>query len=295
MNDIEKKKDEAFAHRLEWSECRICGKKNRNKVYTAKEMMYGTKKEFEYFVCESCQCMQIAKIPDNPGEYYDNNYYSFEKREQPDFEGEGNVTAKVLDVGCGTGQWLLDQARKGYGNLYGCDPFIQGDIRYGDRIFIRKCEISEMEGEFDAIRFGDSFEHISNPLETLSYVKKLLKPEGKCEIRIPVFPNTAWSAFGVNWYQLDAPRHIFLHSKESMGYLCENSGLKIENIVYDSDMFQFIMSYLYKEGIHLKKIEEFVNTLFCWNWAALDPFDKAAQQSNELEYGDHAVFTIMHA
>ncbi len=295
MNEMEKKLDEACNYRLEWSECRICGRRNRNRTYTVKEMMYGTREEFEYFVCDRCKCMQIANVPGNLGDYYRDDYYSFGKREETEFEGEGNTLARILDVGCGTGKWLLELAHDGYGNLYGCDPFIDEDISYGNRIFIKKGEINEMDGQFDCIRFGDSFEHIANPLETLQYVKKLLTPGGRCQIRIPVFPNAAWSTFGVNWYQIDAPRHIFLHSKESMAYLCERSGLKIEDITYDSDVSQFLISYLYMEGLCLNKIQELLDTVFCLNGNGLAAFEKAVKESNEKGYGDHAVFTIIHA
>ena len=57
-----------------------------------------------------------------------------------------------------------------------CDPFIHADICYGDRVYIKKCDIREMDGKFDLIRFGDSFEHVTNPSETLESVKRLLGP-----------------------------------------------------------------------------------------------------------------------
>lgn len=292
---MEEKMSAVDNYQLEWSVCRICGRHNRNKMYMAKEMMYGTKEEFEYFICDSCKCMQIANVPGDLGKYYSDNYYSFGENEIPEFEGLGNVESRVLDVGCGSGRWLIERAKMGYGNLYGCDPFIENDVRYGERIFIKKCEISEMEGEFDLIRFGDSFEHIANPLETLENVKKRLSKDGKCQIHIPVFPNAAWETFGVNWYQLDAPRHIFLHSKESMGYLCERCDLKINHIEYNADMWQFIISYLYEEGINLKAIERGEGAGFYANEETFEYFSKMAEECNKKGYGDHAVFDIVHA
>ena len=60
-----------------YTECRICGNRTDHKIYRVKEMYFGTRQEFEYFECERCQCLQIVKIPENLGEFYRHEYYSF--------------------------------------------------------------------------------------------------------------------------------------------------------------------------------------------------------------------------
>lgn len=273
--------------------CRICGKEGLNKVYKVKEMMYGTREEFPYFVCDSCNCMQIKEIPANLGEFY-NNYYSMNSCQNIEFFEEVTEHDAILDVGCGSGAYLVDLAHKGHGNLFGCDPFIPDDINYGDRIFIKKCEIMGMEGSFDLIRFADSFEHIANPIETLKAVKRLLRRNGKCRIELPVFPNAAWDVFGTDWYEIDAPRHLYLFSRKSLEYICGLVGLKIEEMVYDSAAVQFLSSYMYSLDIPLLN-------QFGTNWAEYmskeeyDYFQEATEKVNEKGYGDHARLIITHA
>lgn len=63
--------------------CKICGAEAEHKVYQVKEMYFGTGEEFTYFECGQCQCMQIASIPDNLGDFYGNEYYSFPFRKFP--------------------------------------------------------------------------------------------------------------------------------------------------------------------------------------------------------------------
>lgn len=290
-------KNGAMEFSWEWNTCRICGKYGKNRTYKVKEMMYGTKEEFDYFVCENCKCMQIAKLPKDLSQYYKNDYYSMAESTKIEFNNKAvHVHEKILDVGCGTGRYLLEMAEEGYGNLFGCDPYIEEDIRYGNRIFIKKGTIDQMEGVFDYIRFGDSFEHIENPIETLLCAKRKLKSGGTCLMTLPVFPNAAFETFGINWYQLDAPRHIFLYSEEGMKYLCNKCGLLVDEVEYNSNEYQFIVSYCYELGISLKEFEAERNYILGQlGEGMVEYFKTASERVNKMKRGDHAVFTIKHA
>jgi SAM-dependent methyltransferase len=157
--------------------------------------------------------------------------------------------ARILDVGCGNGwNFLYPLYKAGFRNSAGCDPYIEEDISYAGGLTIYKKELSEMEGTWDIITFHHSFEHIDNPRETLLKAYELLAPGGHCIIRIPTVSSFAWQHYGVNWFQLDAPRHIFLHSVGSMDYLASEAGFKLTKISFDSTHHQFTISERYKSG-----------------------------------------------
>jgi len=262
-----------------------------SKVHRVKEMFYGTAEEFTYFECEECGCLQIAEIPDDLSNYYRNDYYSFSVPQLPERKTEEIIETRILDVGCGAGKWLLEQYAKGHVNLYGCDPFIEEDICYEPYIHIRKCSIHEMQGTFDLIRLGDSFEHMADPLETLESIKNLLSDKGMCLISTPVFPNAAYDICGVNWYGWDAPRHLILHSRKSMEYLCGKAGLKIEEVIFNSDDRLFTASLLYQRGIPLmEQTDEVIEANFTPQ--ELQQFKEYTAALNAKGYGDHAIFVI---
>lgn len=276
------------------SQCRVCKAIRNNKHYILREMMYGTNDEFEYFLCGECDSIQIVQVPDDLGKYYSENYYSFGASVES-FSGRKPVYMEqsCLDVGCGSGKWLLEMAEKGYGNLYGCDPFVEAHIRYGDNVLIKKCDISQMDGQYDLIRFGDSFEHMDNPEETLEHAKRLLKANGEIAISMPIFPNAAFDTFGVNWYQLDPPRHLIVHSVKGMRYLCDKVGLKIDCIEYDSLWGQFGISYLCQLGIPMRyHAKEIVDKVFTKE--DVEYFEEMTREVNQKQYGDHARFIIRH-
>lgn len=56
--------------------CRICGAVDNHPAFVGREMMFGTREEFQYFQCKSCDCLQIADIPQDLGRFYPPNYYS---------------------------------------------------------------------------------------------------------------------------------------------------------------------------------------------------------------------------
>lgn len=59
------------------TQCRVCGNRNGNQTYIAKEMMFGFQSRFTYFQCSVCECVQIAVTPTDMSKYYPPNYYSY--------------------------------------------------------------------------------------------------------------------------------------------------------------------------------------------------------------------------
>ena len=113
-------------------------------------------------------------------------------------------------------------------------------------------------------------------------------------IRIPVVSSFAWEDYGVHWVQLDAPRHFFLHSLDSLRILARKEKFHIEDIVFDSDEFQFWGSEQYKNGISLRSEKSYsmnpAQSIF--NQEQIDRFRRKAMQLNRDARGDQAVFYL---
>jgi 2-polyprenyl-3-methyl-5-hydroxy-6-metoxy-1,4-benzoquinol methylase len=170
-------------------------------------------------------------------------------------------TTAIADIGCGNGFLLQQLSMLGFQNLTGIDPFIENDISYSSGIKIWKTDIYNyptqhaenniIKNRFDLIMLHHSFEHMDTPRKVLNRLYELLSPSGKLLIRIPVSDSFAWRKYGVNWYQLDAPRHFFLHTTKSMVLLAKDCGFTIKRVFYDSTASQFIYSEKYDRDISL--------------------------------------------
>ncbi len=271
--------------------CTICGIERSNANYTVREMMFGTRKIFTYAECPSCHCLQLADIPEDMSSYYPDNYYSITvdpakqlanpvtkivKRIRNTYAvfGKGvfgrivyglypnemlwplsrihlNKSSKILDVGCGAGASLYALRDLGFDKLLGVDPYISHDIVYQNGLKILKKELDEVGREWDVVLFHHSFEHLSHPLSTLQTVSRILARHGLCIIIMPTFPSYAWEVYGIHWVQLDAPRHIIIHSRSSLAFLGAYCGMTLVNVIYNSTAFQFWGSEQYARDIPL--------------------------------------------
>lgn len=153
---------------------------------------------------------------------------------------------RVLDVGCASGTFISVLRDIGFEGACGVDPHVGADIVHPNGEVVRKGTLESETQTWDVIMFNHSFEHIADPLSTLSTVADLLNPEGICLIRIPKVPNEAWKTYGPNWVQLDAPRHFFIHHADTLVRNAASAGLRHVRTVDDSGILQFTGSEQYK-------------------------------------------------
>lgn len=289
--------------------CVICQQQS-GLEHVFREMMFGTRDTFTYFECSECGCIQMAEVPANLAAYYPSGYYSlkngstFSKRLTyamhfnaarllPALRQRGGAAfrsimrlmpapqARILDVGCGAGDLVAGLRFAGL-DANGIDPFINAEGPH-----VKRMGLPEAQPGWDVIMFHHSLEHMPDQLGTLRSIREKLNPTGTAIIRMPVV-NWAWRHFGSDWVQLDAPRHLAIHTVSSIQRACAIAGLKVVRTVYDSDSFQFAGSEMYRRNIPLS--EGPISRHF--SKAQWKSFKEEAANLNRKQLGDQAAFYL---
>ncbi|MFZ9263395.1 MAG: hypothetical protein ACO3AA_08685, partial [Chitinophagaceae bacterium] len=106
----------------------------------------------------------------------------------------------------------------------------------------------------------------------------------------------SWEHYKEHWIQLDPPRHLYLHSLESIEKLVSASNLKIKEIIFDSTEFQFIGSEQAKMGIALEDNRSYIKnkTTDLFSSAQINDFKKRAVELNSQKKGDQIAVVITH-
>lgn len=202
----------------------------------------------------------------------------------------------ILDFGCGNGRLLQSLHYFGFTNLTGADAFISKDIFYPTGVNIYRRRLDEFEPPFDLIMLHHSFEHLEDPLDALRQIGRLIGSKGFGLIRIPIV-SFVWEKYGVNWVQMDPPRHLFLYTENGFRALAEKAELEVVQVSYDSGAFQFWGSEQYASDVPLMDERSFwINpstTLF--SSAQIMEWQKQAEKLNAEGKGDMACFYLRRA
>jgi SAM-dependent methyltransferase len=138
-------------------------------------------------------------------------------------------SGKLLDVGCGNGDFMLWMQQLGW-QVEGIelDPLAAKiAIERGLRVRVAKIEEADFgQGSFDAITLLHVAEHLPNPARVFEKLAPFLKPGG---VLVSVSPNPrsiVRRLFGNKWYALDPPRHLFIPSARAYRRMCKAFGLQ---------------------------------------------------------------------
>jgi len=209
---------------------------------------YGVEADFGFRSCNDCGIAVASPLPEPshiktfyPPEYtaYGNtsgrvNTWIMDRYadgEAKRFQKRWPKETRVLDVGCGAGDFLSALSRAGFGNTVGLesDPDAVSFAKaQGRPVKIGEFERTDWpEESFDVIRMNHSLEHFHSPAKALAVAWRALRPGG---VLIGETPNTDcldFRLFGSFWGGWHFPRHLWMFSRPSLKVLAEKNGFRV--------------------------------------------------------------------
>ena len=179
-----------------------------------------------------------------------------------------NEIANFLDVGTGEGLALIEASKKEW-NVYGIDISDNRTQEAKDeKIKFVKGELSSLNlprDFFDAIYMDSVLEHLTNPLENLKEMNRILKPSGVVYIGVPnedslfndfrkiVFALTGKGEISEKINPFKPSYHVVGFTKKSLRIAAEKAGFKILEIINFAARFEFMKYPLSSRGfrVHL--------------------------------------------
>jgi SAM-dependent methyltransferase len=205
------------------------------------------------FRCTGCALAFVSPQPSN--EYLARFYSTFhetldagggyelaEDRMQADFPAKiarlialhGSQSLRVLDVGCGKGFFVKACCERGIDatGLDLSDTAIEHAVQalHVRAICGRLDEQAPGLGEFDAVTFWATIEHVPDPVATMQNIHKVLKPGGLLLLDTGIGDDWLDRMLpGVNqWY--DPPQHLYVFSASAMRKLVRHTGFDLISI-----------------------------------------------------------------
>lgn len=226
-----------------------------------------TQEPFEIMVCEDCGLHYTTPKPSDEklGDYYKSKeYYSHQENKQGfipriyeavksvnlkrkfGFATQGKELGKLLDIGCGVGDFLHYAEQNGW-YCTGAEPSddaaaiakkrIQGEI-------IQPIDLEKLPDEsFDVITMWHVLEHVSDLQWQVNQLNRLLKKGGRLVIALPNFNSYDAQFYQDKWAAYDVPRHLNHFSQDSIAKIFNINGLiqkPTRKLVWDSFYISFL-------------------------------------------------------
>lgn len=159
----------------------------------------------------------------------------------------------LLDVGCGTGDFLSICNRNGW-NVVGVEPnrsahvLAKRKLDQHSKIYQDLFELSSEK--FDVITLWHVLEHVPDLDAYIVQLKKLLKTSGVLVVAVPNYKSYDASYYQQFWAAYDVPRHLWHFSKNSIQLLFSKNSMKlIKTLPMKFDSFYVsLLSEKYKTG-----------------------------------------------
>lgn len=193
-----------------------------------------TLEHFAIEACTSCGLGHTTPQPEDLGRYYGPTYHGNRHgftarycmwRRLRFLRQVSSQPGKALDIGCGSGEWLLALKERGF-DVYGTE--FSPTIARGLGLTVEESlDAVAKHGPFGVITLWQSLEHMRDPAAVMRQAVALLEPQGTLIVAVPDAQSTQAKLFGTRWVHLDVPRHLFHFGEQSLRQAFESTGLNV--------------------------------------------------------------------
>lgn len=155
----------------------------------------------------------------------------------------GPARGRLLDLGCGNGDLLVRARSLGWeaeGAEIDHDAAERGRRVHGLVIHeLAASHLTEALGSYEVVTLIHVLEHLSDPVNALRSVARLLPPSGECIVATPNPVGLGSRLFGPEWVHLDPPRHLYLFSPRAARRCAEKAGFEVLSLRTSSRLARF--------------------------------------------------------
>ncbi|MEO0897404.1 MAG: class I SAM-dependent methyltransferase [Bacteroidota bacterium] len=268
-----------------YSACPSCGSSDLLSIFYAKDYTV-SQESFEILECQNCSLRFTQNIPSPSkiGPYYQSEEYISHTNTNKGIVNQlyqlvrnytlgqklktvqkvsGLGKGRILDIGCGTGDFLGTMKNGGW-DVLGLEPDDNARKMAVENHGILAFPSDELfnleDNSFDVISMWHVLEHVHELHKYLEKIRSLLKPSGTLLIAVPNYTSGDASHYQHEWAAYDVPRHLYHFSPTGMEGLLNQHGFKLDkmkHMVFDS-FYVSLLSEKYKSG-KVKLIGGFLN------------------------------------
>lgn len=233
--------------------CALCGSDRQAICLSGRDRLTGMAGEFQFVRCLDCGLIRQSPrlTPVSLAQYYPAEYplfqfsqaarqsalrrldYRLGQLKRVRLVQRFRHSGDLLDVGCGTGDFVYEMSRCQGWRARGLEPSPYA-CHYAREILRLDVVCAELdnhpfaERDFDLVTMWNVLEHLYDPGHALQCVHRLLRPGGLLILAVPVVPSFLSRLFGPYWSEWDLPRHLYIFARQTMERLCREAGFTVK-------------------------------------------------------------------
>ncbi|WP_036157543.1 class I SAM-dependent methyltransferase [Maribacter forsetii] len=229
-----------------------------------------TQENFELVYDSKTDMLVTKPVPKDLSKYYDpNNYISHSDDSNSLLEkiyqlvkkytlnkkvklinNYTNQEKKLLDIGCGTGEFLIHAKNKEWKTV-GVEVNDQARQKASNKKIDTFKSLDNLDNQkFDVITLWHVLEHLPNLEDQIIKIKSLLEKNGTLIIAVPNYKSYDAKYYKQYWAAYDTPRHLWHFSQNSIKTIFAKKNFIVNDTLpmYFDSYYVSLLSEKYKNG-----------------------------------------------